>query len=645
MPNALKHYTPITEAAHSNYPPGVPFEIPQPDASIFGLLQHTAAAYPKAIAIDYFGATWTYAEVLDESLRAARALLDAGVRKGDVVAFAMPNCPQHLIAFYGAMRIGAIVAEHNPLAPAAQIAQQIRRHRGAVAIVWDKIAEKFVDAGLHHERIHTVNLVRSMPAKMKAQLKLPVQKARESLERLEGPAPEGCPSWDDAVAQAAPIPSGEGDPQVGPVMFDGDPTAAYTRRRRLSLARDLVVATARSGAANVTGRIAGLLGAGSNDVPGATGSDVAVILHSSGTNGVPKSVPLTHANIRANVNQNLFWVFELDRGSEVFFSLLPYFHAFGLTFFLCCGVAIGATQIMLPAFDVDLALDAHKRRNVTFFVGVPPMFARIAAGAIKRKIDITSIKYSISGGMALSEDISRLWEATTRHFIIEGYGMSETSPTVCGSPLSPERRHECLGLPFPSTEVRIVKMDDPNIDVAEGETGELLVRGPQVFAGYLDAPEENEKAFVDGWLRTGDICRSQDGFIYLVDRVKDVIICSGFNVFPSQVEQAIREVAPGIEDCVVVGLPDLVRGETVVAVLAGDAEAATEITDDGEDGEMVVTALTVELLRERLTEKLPRYAIPREVVFVPEIPHSLIGKPERKKMRDILLAERGMAGK
>ena len=644
MPNAPKQYTPVTEAAHANYPAGVPFEIPQPDASVFGLLQHTAAAYPNAVAIDYFGATWTYADVLTESLKAARALLDAGVRKGDVVAFALPNCPQHLIAFYGAMRIGAIVAEHNPLAPATQIAQQIRRHRGTVAIAWDKIADKFVDCGLHRERIHTVNLVRSMPAKMKAQLKLPVQKARDALERLEGLAPEGCPSWDDAVAQAAPIAAGKGDPQVGPVMLDGDPLAAYRRRRPISLARDLIVATARSGAANFTGRVAGLLGAGGDDVPGASGSDVAVVLHSSGTNGVPKSVPLTHANIRANVNQNLFWVFELDRGSEVFFSLLPYFHAFGLTFFLCCAVGIGATQIMLPAFDVDLALDAHKRRPVTFFVGVPPMFARIAAGAIKRKVDITSIKYSISGGMALSEDISKLWEATTRHFIIEGYGMSETSPTVCGSPLSPARRHECLGLPFPSTEVRIVKIDDPTVDVAEGETGELLVRGPQVFSGYLEAPEENENAFVDGWLRTGDICRSEDGFIYLVDRVKDLIICSGFNVFPSQVEQAIREAAPGIEDCVVVGLPDPVRGENVVAVLKGDAEAATEITDDGRGGgEMVVQTLSLELLRERLEAKLPHYAIPRELVFVPEIPHSLIGKPERKKMRDILMAERGMS--
>lgn len=586
-----KQYTPITEAAHDNYLPGVPFEIPTPDASVFELLSHTAAAYPKAIAVDYFGATWTYADIHDLSLKAAQILLDAGVRAGDTVAFALPNCPQHFIAFYGAMRIGAVVAEHNPLAPAEQISQQVARHKGNVAVVWDKIADKLLEAGLAAENILTVNLARTMPAKLRAALKLPVKKARESLEKLEGPAPEGTRSWDDAVSSA----------------------------RRLN-----------------------------DGVPHAAGSDIAVILHSSGTNGVPKSVPLTHANIRANVNQNLFWVFELDRGSETFYSLLPYFHAFGMTFFLCCAVGIGATQIVLPTFDVDLALDAHKRRPVTFFVGVPPMFDRIAKGAIKRGLDITSIKYSICGGMALPEETSSLWERTTQHFIIEGYGMSETSPTVCGSPLGPTRRHGCLGLPFPSTELRIVSVDDPRTDVADGETGELLVRGPQVFSGYLDAPEETEAAFVDGWLRTGDICRADDGFIYLVDRSKDLIICSGFNVFPSQVEEAIRATVPDMHDCVVVGLPDAAHGETVVAVVVGDEGVAMQVdsgeslSQDGDTDSLVLEELTIENLQARLESKLPRYALPRELVFVDEIPHSLIGKPERKKVRDALIAERGL---
>ncbi|MBR5951651.1 MAG: AMP-binding protein [Actinomycetaceae bacterium] len=561
----MRAYTAITEQAHSHYEPGVPFEIPTPDASVFELLEHTARAYPQAIAIDYFGQTWTYSEIYTQALKAAEVLRTAGVKKGDIISLALPNCPQHFIAFYGAMRLGVAVAELNPLAPSAELSRQIARHKGSVAIVWDKVAYKMTEAGLATHDIFTVNLIHDMPLKMRFSLKLPVDKAKKSRRKLTGTTPRGCLSWDR--------------------LIDNAPTLA-------------------------------------SEYAGARGSDTAVILHSSGTNGVPKSVPITHANIRANVNQNLFWVFELDRGSETFYSLLPYFHAFGMTFFLCCAVGIGATQIVLPSFDVDLALEAHLRRRVTFFVGVPPMFDRIARGAIKRGIDITSIKYSICGGMALAPAISSLWEETTGHYIIEGYGMSETSPTVCGSPLSSARRHGCLGLPFPSTELRIVSTEDPRVDVADGETGELLVRGPQVFGGYLDAEEENEKAFVDGWFRTGDICRNDDGFIYLVDRSKDLIICSGFNVFPSQVEDAIKRVA-SVKDCVVVGLPDAVRGENVVAVVVADWKKPD-----------------VDRLRATLERELPHYALPRELILVDEIPHSLIGKPERKKVRDSLIVGR-----
>ncbi|MBP3222817.1 MAG: AMP-binding protein [Actinomycetaceae bacterium] len=560
----MNEYGPIATQAHRHYEPGVPFDIPTPDASIFDLLEHTAHAYPDVIALDYFGQTMTYHQVYTHSLKAAEVLSACGVSRGDVISLALPNCPQHFIAFYGAMRIGAVVAELNPLAPKAQLESQVRRHKGAYAIMWDKVAYKLADV-IDEHNILTVNLIHNMPLKMRFSLKLPVDKAKKSRHKLTGLPPRGSRSWDRLVKDAHPI---------------------------------------------------------SRLAEGAQGSDNAVILHSSGTNGIPKSVPLTHANVRANVNQNLFWVYELDRGAETFYSLLPYFHAFGMTFFLCCSVAIGATQIVLPTFDVDLALEAHMRRKVTFFVGVSPMFDRIAKAAVEKNIDITSIKYSISGGMALSKEISSLWEEVTGHYIIEGYGMSETAPTVCGSPLSAHRRHECLGLPFPSTDVRIVNVDNPYEDVEDGQTGELLIKGPQVFHGYLDDEEENKNAFIDGWFRTGDICRNDDGFLYLVDRSKDVIICSGFNVFPSQVEEAIKEHVK-VKDCVVVGLPDVEKGEIVVAVVVPESKK-----------------IHLEHVRSQLECVLPHYALPRELVIVDGIPHSLIGKPERKKVRDSLLAER-----
>lgn len=550
------------EQAHTHYEPGVPFEVPAPEGSIFELLQHSARAWPNAPAIDYFAREWSYTQLLEESLKAAHALADAGLKKGEVVTFAMPNCPQHLIAFYGAMRLGAVVAEVNPLSPAAQIGQQIKRHGGTLCVVWEKAAAEIVKAGVDPSNILTVDITKPMPAKMRAALRMPVPKARKMRKKMWANAPRGTRSWDAAQAAAAPY--------TGPD-------------------------------------------------PDTISSDTAVILHSSGTNGVPKSVPLTHGNIRVNVNQNLFWVFELDRGAECFYSLLPYFHAFGMTFLLCCGVSIGACQIILPTFDPGLALEAHERRNVTFFLGVPPMFDRICKRAIQDNVDLTSIKYAVSGGMSLASEIAQAWEEKTGAYIIEGYGMSETAPTLCGSPLSAERRPGCLGLPFPNMEVRLADQEDPSKDVEDGQPGELLVKGPQVFGGYLDDPQENETAFYDGYFRTGDIARNDDGFLYLVDRSKDLIITSGFNIFPSQVEGAIKKMTSA-EDAVVVGIDNPDTGEEVAAVV----KAAWKSPD-------------LKRLRATLEKELPHYALPRQLHVVDEIPHSMIGKPDRKKVRETLI--------
>ena len=553
----------IINQAHTHYEPGVPFEVPCPDGSVFELLAHSAKAWPSAPAIDYFAREWSYRDLMEESLKAARVLADAGIKKGDVVSFAMPNCPQHLIAFYGAMRLGAIVAELNPLAPANQMREQIERHGGTLCVAWQKAAGTLVDAGVKPKNILTVDISHPLPAKMRAALRLPVPKARKTRKQMKSSTPRGSLSWDKNVDAATPY--------AGP---DPDITA----------------------------------------------TDTAVILHSSGTNGVPKSVPLTHGNIRVNVNQNLFWVFELDRGAECFFSLLPYFHAFGMTFLLGCGVAIGACQIILPTFDPGLALEAHKRRPVSFFLGVPPMFDRICKRSIEDDVDISTIRYSVSGGMSLASEIAEAWEARTGAYIIEGYGMSETSPTLCGSPLSAERRPGCLGLPFPNMDVRLADQEDPSKDVEDGKPGELLVKGPQVFSGYLDAPEENEAAFYDGWFRTGDIARNDDGFLYLVDRSKDLIITSGFNIFPSQVEGAIKRLTSA-QDVVVVGIDNSATGEEVAAVV----KAPWRNPD-------------LKRLRATLEKELPHYALPRQLHLVGEIPHSMIGKPERKQVRETLIA-------
>ncbi len=559
-------YEPIVEQAHELYEPGVPFEIPVPDESVFTLLQDAGRLYPDVIAIDYFGQTYTYAQILDQAERAAQALIDLGVERGDVVALALPNCPQAFVAFYACQRIGAIAAQHNPLATAPELEGQVLRHGGKVVVAWEGTVDKFpVGGDSPVQKVLSVDITAQMPRKNRILLSLPVKAAKEQRAQLRTKVPDYVQSWDALVKNTPRL------------------TAGY---------------------------------------PQAKGTDTAVILHTGGTNGIPKSVPLTHQNLGANVNQCLFWVFKLHEGAEVFFSLLPYFHAFGLTFFLLSAVKKAATQVVLPKFDVDLALEAHRRRNVTFFVGVPPMFERIAKGALETHTDITSIRFAVSGAMPLSEKVAHLWESASHGVILEGYGLSETSPVISGSPLSPVRRLGTLGLPFPSTRVRLVDLDDPTKDVADGTPGEIIVKGPQVFAGYLDAPEENAVAFTEeGWFRTGDIAVNDGGYLYLADRRKELILSGGFNVYPSQVEDVLRGY-PGVKDVAVVGIPADDAREVVTAAL---------VMQDGEP------LPTLEQIRAWANDKVSAYALPRQVAYISELPRNQLGKVLRRGVKEQLL--------
>ena len=465
------------------------------------------------------------------------------------------------------MRIGAVAAQHNPLAPAAEIAGQLERHGGRVAIVWEKCVEAFPLNRLN--TVFTVDISHGMPASQRFLLSLPVPRARQMRAQLRGPAPKGAISWDRATASSSPIDADHPLPSPG---------------------------------------------------------DRAVILHTSGTNGVPKSAPLTHRNIGVNVNQCMFWVWKLHEGAETFFSLLPYFHAFGLTFFLCASVRKAATQVLLPKFDAQMALDAHKRRPVTFFVGVPPMFERILARAKETGTDLSSIRYSVAGAMPLSTALADDWEATTGGLIVEGYGLSETAPVLTGAPLSAKRRHGVLGVPFPSTQLRLVSLEDDTLDVEDGQPGEIIVRGPQVFDGYLNAPEETARVFTsEGWFKTGDIGVNADGFISMADRKKELILSGGFNVYPSQVEAAIRSL-PGVADVAVVGVPVADATEEVTAAI---------IMEEG------AQRLTLEQVRQWAEKSIAHYALPRQIVFIAELPRNPMGKILRRKVAQVVREKLG----
>ena len=577
------------------YQAGIPAVIEAPDAGLGELLETAAHFYPDRVAIDFLGATTTYRELLEASERAARLLHDAGVRRGDRVALIMPNCPQHVVAVYGALRLGAIVAEHNPLAPAEELRAQLERHGGRVVVAWEKGVDLIVDprsreagaAGpeadsvdpLGGRTVFSVDLSAALPARLRAALRLPVARAREARDSMRAPRlPAGVRSWDREAARAEPIP------------------ASWPR-------------------------------------PG--GRDVAVLLHTGGTTGAPKAAMLTHTNLRANANQAIAWVPMLHEGGENFLSLLPFFHAFGLTFNLFCAVQKAATQVMMPKFDVAEVLRAQTRRPLTFFVGVPVMFERILRAAQEAGTDLRSLRFGGCGAAPMPPAVGAEWERVTGGFFVEGYGMTETSPIVAGTPMGPTRRLGALGLPFPSTDVRVVDPEaleaalgagapvDVDVEVPDGEPGELLVRGPQVFAGYWGDPEATAAAMLPGgWLRTGDMVHREESFLWMADRRRELILTGGFNVYPSQVEAAIRDM-DGVADVAVVGMDAGARGETVVAAVVPAAGAAPG-------------AITLESVRAHAERTLPHYALPRRLEIIDEMPRSVIGKVMRRQVREML---------
>jgi long-chain acyl-CoA synthetase len=562
-----------------HYGPGVPANLKLPEGSLVDLLDSSVRRYGNKTALEFFGAHTSYRELGTAISRAAAGLRALGVGAGDRVALVLPNCPQHIIAFHAALRLGAVVVEHNPLYTDRELRHQFEDHGATVAIVWDKAVDKVrqlpADVGLHS--IVSVELIPAMPFLQRMALRLPVPAAR---------------------AARAALAAGKHPPK---------PLAQPARRTVLAW-KELLAA-----------------GGLKKRHPRPAAGDLAVIQYTSGTTGQPKGAMLTHANLQANAAQGRAWVPGLKDGRETVYAVLPMFHAYGLTLCMTFALSIGARLVLFPKFDVDLVLKAHKKSPATFLPAVPPIYDRIAAAAAERGIALDSIRFSISGAMNLPTATVERWENATGGFLIEGYGLTETSPIALGNPFGPSRKPGTVGVPFPLTDIRVVDPRNVLLDRAPGAEGELLIRGPQVFAGYWNRPQETEEALLEGgWFRTGDIVSvDKDDFVTVRDRLKELIITGGFNVSPTEVEDVLSEY-PGVKDVCVVGLPRPGGGEDVVAAVVASAGA-------GIDPEAVLAFAR---------ESLAAYKVPRRVAVMDELPRSLIGKVLRREIRDTLVAGR-----
>jgi long-chain acyl-CoA synthetase len=326
-----------------------------------------------------------------------------------------------------------------------------------------------------------------------------------------------------------------------------------------------------------------------------------------------------------NAAQARAWVPTIARGTSVVYAVLPLFHAYGLTLCLTFAMSMGSRLVLFPKFDPDLVLDVVKKRAATFLPAVPPIYERLVQAAEKRKVSLSGIDIAISGAMSLPQSIVDLWESKTGGYLVEGYGLSECSPVLMANPVGATRRAGTVGLPLPGTELRVVDPDDPDTDRAFGEEGELLARGPQVFSGYWRKTDETAKVFTkDGWFRTGDIVTmDSDGFVRIVDRIKELIVTGGFNVSPTEVEDAVRGFE-GVADVAVVGLPHRRGGEDVVAAVVMEPGASFD----------------EEAIRAFARDCLTAYKVPKHVVQLDELPRSIVGKVIRRKVRDQLMAAR-----
>jgi long-chain acyl-CoA synthetase len=548
-----------------NYQPGVPAEIELPAESLVAMLERSVAEAGSRPAMEFFGRRTSYTELGVQIDRAAEGLRRLGVGAGDRVALILPNCPQHVVAFYAVLRLGAVVVEHNPLYTSRELRHQFEDHQARVVIAWDKAAASVqaFPADITVDHIISVNLLTEFPAIKRLALNLPAKSLRASREALTARAPGTMP-WKQLLAHD-PIDPGHPRPSV---------------------------------------------------------EDLAAIQYTSGTTGNPKGVMLSHFNLYSNALQGEAWMHGAEYRKEVLYAILPMFHAFGMTLYLTFGVLKQGLLVLFPKFDPELILDAMKKSPATVYCAVPPIYERTARAAQERGISLKSCKYCISGAMNLPDHVVELWESVSGGLLVEGYGMTESSPVALGNPFYPTRRTGTIGVPFPSTLMKVVDLDDPTREVPQGEPGELLLKGPQVFQGYWNNPDETAKTLLPGgWLRTGDIVTvDADGFTTIVDRAKELIITGGFNVSPSEVEAALRLQAD-VVDAAVFGKPLERGGEMVVAAV--ELKPGATLDQEG--------------LRAHLREQLAAYKIPRRIVQIPDLPRSMLGKILRKQVREQVL--------
>lgn len=552
------------------YPPGVPAEVDwRATPSLKHLIERSCSRFADKPAFTSLGVTISYRE-LDRWGCAFGAWLQHGVglARGERVAVMLPNSLQHPVVVTGALRAGMTVVNVNPLYTAAELRHQLQDSGATVIVVLENFA-------------HTVEMAREGTS------------VRHVVVTQIGDLFPAHKRWlVNFVVRRRPH-------AVPPYVLEG----AQRLRAVLREGARMALKDERVGP-----------------------DDMAFIQYTGGTTGRPKGAVLSHGNLVANVEQVVAWTAGLlKEGEETVITALPLYHVFALTCNLLVFLRLGGHNVLIPdPRDMKRFIEVLRGTPFTVITGVNTLFDALmrapgfdAVAAARRG----HVKLAVAGGMALQASVSERWQQAMGRPVIEGYGLSETSPMVCANLLDAKSCSGALGLPVPSTEVAI--LDDEGAPLQIGETGEIGVRGPQVMRGYWNRRDETAKVMTaDGWLRTGDIGRmSADGFVRFVDRKKDIIVVSGMKAFPQEIDDAVRQ-HPGVADAAAVGVPDEHSGESVLLYVVRRDPALTE-----------------EAVRLHCEQNLAPYKRPRRIVFRSELPRTAIGKVLRRQLRDEALAQ------
>lgn len=545
-----------------HYPKDVAWDQSFKARPLYELLDQVASNSGDLTCTNFLGRSLTYGEIAKSSEAAAAALQKLGVQKGTKVGLFLPNCPTFIIYYYAILKVGGIVVNYNPLYTLEELEFQVKDSETELMITLDlKLLFDKVE-GLVAKGCLERAVVCSFPALLPG-AKSVLFKLLKSKE-LARPA---------------------SSPQREKILLEGPLIADAGKRTPVSIDPD---------------------------------SDIAVLQYTGGTTGTPKGAMLTHANCYVNVLQVMAWAPHLVYGQERMMGVLPFFHVFAMTVVMNVGIAKASEIMIMPRFVLNDAMKLIDKSKPTLMPGVPTLFNAIANHPKAKSFDLSSLKFCLSGGAPLPLEVKNAFEALTGAKVVEGYGLSESSPVATANPLDGPVKDRSIGLPLPATIISLRSLDDPAKEVAPGEKGEICIHGPQVMKGYWKRPDETEKQFTsDGYLRTGDVARcDEDGFFYIEDRIKDLIICSGYNVYPRRVEDAIY-THPAVEEVTVIGVPDKYRGEAPKAfVKLRGGQTAT--ADD---------------IMKHLGSKLSKIELPAEIEFRDELPKTMIGKLSKKELK------------